>query len=105
MTRSSKSFCARELPANDRARGEIMRTRLLVFCLAVATLFGPAAAQTDKLVWDKDVSAVKRVAKPGRKPGPRRRPIMQAPLLTIQYRLIKRAEGGGFSDTSPSTVF
>ena len=92
-----------------------MRTRLLIAVaacglLTLATLFssaffGSVAAQTDKLVWDKDVSAVKRVAKPGRKPGPRRRPVMQAPLLTIQYRLIKRAEGGGFADTSPSTVF
>jgi hypothetical protein len=62
-------------------------------------------AQTNKLVWDKDVGVVKRVAKPGRKPSTRRRPVMQAPLLTIQYRLIKRAEGGGFGDTSPSTVF
>lgn len=91
----------------------MMRTRLLTICLAVVTgaLFAPAAltgfaaAQTNKLVWDKDVEAVKRVVKPGRRPGPRRKPVMQAPLLTIQYRLIKRGEGGNFLDTSPSTVF
>src|ERR1044072_6192135 len=106
MIRSSKNFCACELPANDRMRGDIMRTRLLIAVVACGLLtFSNSIAQTDKLVWDKDVSVVKRVAKPGRNPGPRRRPVMQAPLLTIQYRLIKRAEGGGFSDTSPSTVF
>ena len=88
-----------------------MRTRFSNLCVAVATvgLFLLSAftgsAQTDKLVWDKDVQTVKRVVKPGRKPSPRRRPVIQAPLLTIQYRLIKRAEGGGFGDTSPSTVF
>ena len=90
-----------------------MRTRLSAPGLAavttgllmVAAWFSSAAAQTDKLVWDKDIATVKRVAKPGRKPGPRRRPVMQAPLLTIQYRLIKRTEGGAFGDTSPSTVF
>jgi len=88
-----------------------MRTRYSPLYLAVAAagLFLSAAhvspAQTNKLVWDKDVGSVKRVAKPGRKASPRRRPVMQAPLLTIQYRLIKRAEGGGSGDTSPSTVF
>lgn len=90
-----------------------MRIRLLAFYLLVtsgglfliATLVSHTPAQTNKLVWDKDVATVKRVAKPGRKPSPRRKPVMQAPLLTIQYRLIKRADGGDFSDTSPSTVF
>ncbi|HVF91067.1 MAG TPA: DUF4384 domain-containing protein [Blastocatellia bacterium] len=90
-----------------------MRIRLLSFCsalvtcglLAPAIFVGPSQAQTNKLVWDKDVGVVKRVVKPGRKPAPRRRPVMQAPLLTVQYRLIKRGEGGRFIDTSPSTVF
>lgn len=90
-----------------------MRTRFSSLYLAAAVvavgLFFSLAfvvlAQTDKLVWDKDVGTVKRVVKPGRRPGPRRRPVIQAPLLTIQYRLIKRTEGGGFGDTSPSTVF
>lgn len=90
-----------------------MRIRSLILCLTVAAfvsvapamLLSSAAAQTNKLVWDKDITVVKRVVKPGRKPSPRRRPVMRAPLLTIQYRLIKRADGGGFNDTSPSTVF
>jgi Domain of unknown function (DUF4384) len=72
---------------------------------APAFLAGPAGAQSSKIVWDKDINTVKRVAKPGRRPSPRRRPVIQAPLLTIQYRLIKRGEGGAFNDTSPSTVF
>ena len=84
-----------------------MRIRYSSLCLIVTAvaLFLSAAfvssAQTNKLVWDKDIGVVKRVVKTGRKPSPRRRPVMQAPLLTIQYRLVKRAEGGGFSDTSP----
>jgi hypothetical protein len=90
-----------------------MRSRSSGFCCAAATaaLFalaiftGRSAAQTNKLVWDKDVGEVKRVAKPGRKPGPLRKPVIQAPLLTIQYRFVKRIEGGGSGDTSPSTVF
>lgn len=90
-----------------------MSMRWLIICLAVVTgavlapaVFIPATpAQTNKLVWDKDVATVKRVVKPGRKPAPRRQPVMQAALLTIQYRLIKRTAGGGLGDTSPSTVF
>jgi Domain of unknown function (DUF4384) len=86
-----------------------MRTRLFGFIvIGAGLLIAPcgfiSSAQTNKLVWDKDVETVKRVVKPGRKPGVRRRPVMQAPLLTIQYRLIKRA-GSGVSDTSPSAVF
>lgn len=74
--------------------------------LFIQTLFsGYALAQTSKLVWDKDVDTVKRVAKPGRKPSPRRKPVMQAPLLTIQYRLVKRGERGEFIDTNPSSIF
>ena len=90
-----------------------MRTRSIGFSCVVSTavLFvlanfaAHSAAQTNKLVWDKDVGAVKRVAKPGRKPSPHRQTVIQAPLLTIQYRFIKRMEGGGSGDTSPSTVF
>lgn len=90
-----------------------MPTRWLIACLAIVAcgafataVFIPAtAAQTNKLVWDKDVATVKRVAKPGRRPAPRRQPVMQAALLTVQYRLIKRTAGGGFGDTSPATVF
>jgi hypothetical protein len=91
----------------------MMRRQWLISLLAIVTggLFAPAilipvtVAQTNKLVWDKDVATVKRVAKPGRKPAPRRQPVMQAALLTVQYRLIKRTAGGGLGDTSPSTVF
>lgn len=88
-----------------------MRTRLILcFALALgvlvpATFVNFVAAQTNKLVWDKDVETVKRVAKPGRRPSVRRRPVMQAPLLTIQYRLVKRGDRGELLDTSPSTVF
>jgi hypothetical protein len=88
-----------------------MRTRLIICCALALGLFLPvalvnfAAAQTNKLVWDKDVETVKRVAKPGRRPSVRRRLVMQAPLLTIQYRLIKRSDRGELLDTSPSTVF
>jgi hypothetical protein len=88
-----------------------MRTYLLIGCLVIAAGVGVvpgsfvSSAQTNKLVWDKDVETVKRVVKPGRKPGLRRRPVMQAPLLTVQYRLIKRANGDSFTDTSPSAVF
>jgi hypothetical protein len=89
-----------------------MRSRSLIFCLALVSggLFAPAIfmgamAQTNKLVWDKDVATVRRVVKPGRKAAPRRQPVIQAPLLTIQYRLIKRTAGGAFGDTSPATVF
>jgi hypothetical protein len=88
-----------------------MRTRWILCCALTVTLLTPAAfsnlaaAQTNKLVWDKDVETVQRVAKPGRRPSPRRRPVMQTPLLTIQYRLIKNGDNGEFLDTSPSTVF
>src|SRR5262245_10879495 len=112
MTPDFRSFCVLTLPASDRLKGKIMRIRLLAFCLTIiAGLFAPAAlvnfaaAQTNKLVWDKDIETVKRVAKPGRRPSPRRRPVIQAPLLTIQYRLIKRGDRGELLDTSPSTVF
>ena len=89
-----------------------MRVQRSALCLAL--LIGiflipgssfESAAQTNKLVWDKDVETLKRVPKPGRRPGVRRRPVMQAPLLTIQYRLIKRTIGNAFADTSPSAVF
>jgi hypothetical protein len=90
-----------------------MRVRFLDLCFAVViggllvptTFVGSSAAQTNKLVWDKDVAVVKRIAKPGRRPSTRRQTVMQAPLLTLQYRLIKRGEGGVSGDTSPSTVF
>src|SRR5215813_15260066 len=103
MRRCANLF-ARARQESDRLKGAMMRTRLLAFGLAAITgglflvvaLFGSVAAQTDKLVWDKDVATVKRVAKPGRKPAPRRQAVIQAPLLTIQYRLIKRLAGGQF---------
>ncbi|HKA17940.1 MAG TPA: DUF4384 domain-containing protein [Blastocatellia bacterium] len=88
-----------------------MRTRLLIVFVQIAAvlMISPSvfrsSAQTNKLVWDKDVETVKRIVKPGRKPGVRRRPVMQAPLLTIQYRLIKRGGSGDVSDTSPAAVF
>jgi hypothetical protein len=86
-----------------RIRSSLFFLTIAAGLLLTATFVSPA--QTSKLVWDKDVATVKRVAKTGRRPSPRRRPVMRAPLLTIQYRLIKRAEGGGLADTSPSTVF
>ena len=54
-----------------------MRTRSIGFrcavstavLLALANVAARSAAQTNKLVWDKDVGEVKRVAKPGRKPS------------------------------------
>jgi hypothetical protein len=88
-----------------------MRIRWITCCALISALCAPAAGlgfvapQTNKLVWDKEIETVKRVAKPGRRPSVRRRPVMRAPLLTIQYRLIKRGDRGELLDTSPSTVF
>jgi len=63
-----------------------------------------AAAQAEKLTWDRDV-AVKRVAKAGRK-APRPRPrVERAPLLTLEYRVMKQAEDFTPQETNPQTVF
>jgi len=64
-----------------------------------------AAAQAEKLTWDRDV-AVKRVAKAGRK-APRPRPrVERAPLLTLEYRVMQvriRPNQNGYLYTIQST--
>ncbi len=86
-----------------------MKQRLLI----VAAMFGlliqvasveRAAGQADKLTWDKDVQ-VKRVAKPGRKTVRPRPRVERAPLLTLEYRVMKQAENLSPQETNPQAVF
>lgn len=73
--------------------------------LFVLTAFAiRAAAQAEKLTWDRDV-AVKRVAKAGRKPARPRPRVERAPLLTLEYRVMKQAEDSTPQETNPHTVF
>ncbi|HLG17562.1 MAG TPA: DUF4384 domain-containing protein [Blastocatellia bacterium] len=72
---------------------------------SIQTVFAAlAAAQAEKLTWDKDV-AVKRVAKPGRKPLRPRPRLELTPLLTLEYRVMKQAEDLTPQETNPGTVF
>lgn len=86
-----------------------MRPRMFIsFLIAIAAwgLFAhaSASAQAEKLTWDRDVQ-IKRVVKPGRK-APRARPrVERAPLLTLEYRVMKQAEDLSPRETNPQTVF
>jgi hypothetical protein len=86
-----------------------MKPRLLITAaiigLLAQSLFIPrAAGQAEKLTWDKDVQ-VKRVAKPGRRPSRPRPRIERAPLLTLEYRVLKQAENLSPQETNPQAVF
>ena len=61
-------------------------------------------AQDSSIVWDKPVE-VKRVVKPKRETTRRRPKIERTPLLTIQWRVLKRNPDGTELETNPTTMF
>lgn len=74
--------------------------------LFVQSLFSglASAQQPSSLVWDKPVT-VTRKEKP-KHIAPRPRPkVERAPLLTLQWRVLKRGEGGTAIETNPTTTF
>ncbi len=89
-----------------------MRPRIfncLVMLAAVGLLFfqsgliDRAAAQADKLTWDKKVEITRKPKQGRARP---RRQKQQAPLLTIEYRIMKQAEDLTPRETNPDlTVF
>jgi hypothetical protein len=86
-----------------------MKSRLLVISLIggllmQAVVFESANGQAEKLTWDRDV-AVKRVAKPGRRSTRPRPQVERAPLLTLEYRVMKQTESLLAQETNPGAVF
>lgn len=60
-------------------------------------------AQDSSLVWDKPVT-VKRVAKPTRKAVPQKH-VEKVPLLTLEWRVLKRGNEGKPQEVNPTTLF
>ncbi|HYP28211.1 MAG TPA: DUF4384 domain-containing protein [Blastocatellia bacterium] len=90
-----------------------MRPRTFSFCLMAVTiggLFAQAAfggrvmAQAEKLTWDRETN-VPRVAKKNRKPARPRRAVERAPLLTLEYRVMKQDEELVPREANPQSVF
>jgi hypothetical protein len=88
-------------------RATLSRIRLwttVAATLLISGLFVTLAAQdSPSLVWDRPVT-VKRVAKAKRVSHPRRK-TEKVPLLTLEWRVLKRLEDGKGIETNPSTVF
>lgn len=75
----------------------------LFFLLAQFQLVNLSLGQDSSLVWDKPV-AVKRVSKPTRKSVPHRR-VERVPLLTLEWRMLKRNSDGTVQETNPTAIF
>lgn len=76
----------------------------LIFLLLVQfSVVNQALGQDSSLVWDKPV-AVKRVDKPTRKIVPHRR-VERVPLLTLEWRMLKRNNDGTSQETNPNAIF
>lgn len=73
---------------------------LLLQMLVVREIVG----QDSSLVWDKPVT-VKRVVKPTRKTTPHRRVVERVPLLTLEWRILKRNNDGSSLETNPISIF
>ncbi len=76
---------------------------LVFLLLAQFSIVNQALGQDSSLVWDKPV-AVKRVSKPTRKAVVHRR-VEHVPLLTLEWRMLKRNNDGTSQETNPSAVF
>lgn len=81
----------------------LILTRPVLLAAAAVFLITASLAQESSLVWDRPVT-VKRVAKPKRIVQPRRK-VQQVPLLTLQWRVLKRAPDGIGIETNPNTIF
>jgi hypothetical protein len=77
-----------------------IKVLLCALCVFVVSVF----SQESSLVWDKP-DTVKRVAKTNRVVTHRRPKVEQAPLLTLQWRVLKRMDDGSSLEVNPITVF
>jgi hypothetical protein len=63
---------------------------------------GQGKGPTSPTVWEEEFDIVRRA--PAGQPRPRR-PVIRAPLLTIEYRVLKKGEDGSPVETNPGAVF
>jgi hypothetical protein len=76
---------------------------LILLLLLQVLLITDVIGQDSSLVWDKPVT-VKRVSKPTRKATPRHH-VEKVPLLTLEWRILKRNNDGSVQETNPISVF
>ncbi|KAF0249483.1 MAG: hypothetical protein FD167_1113 [bacterium] len=76
---------------------------LIFLLLAQFSIVTQTLGQDSSLVWDKPV-VVKRVSKPTRKPVAHRR-VERVPLLTLEWRMLKRNNDGTSQETNPNAIF
>ncbi|MEW6730055.1 MAG: DUF4384 domain-containing protein [Acidobacteriota bacterium] len=75
---------------------------LIVWLFFYNFIIGLADGQGSSLVWDKPQN-IKRVGKPKRaKP---RVHVEHVPLLTLEWRVLKRNDGGSGQETNPKSIF
>lgn len=79
-------------------------TLLLLLLLVQILVVRETLGQDSSLVWDKPV-VVKRVAKPTRRVKPHRHIVEHVPLLTLEWRILKRNNDGTSQETNPSSMF
>lgn len=90
-------------------------TAALLFVLFGAPLFFSQTAfaqDNSSLTWDRPVAVKRTVTKRGRvrrprarTPRPEPRPVEQAPLLTLQYRVLKVSPDNSQNETNPGATF
>jgi hypothetical protein len=82
----------------------LQKQLMITAVISVLLYTGHITAQESSLVWDKPVT-VKRVEKSSRVPIRKRHKVETAPLLTLQWRVLKRMESGSQLEVNPTTIF
>jgi hypothetical protein len=83
---------------------QLLKTGLILMTLAALAAPPLVAGQVDKGTWDRERKLTRPVKK-GRKTTRRHAIVQHAPLLTLEYRVMKQREDLTPEETNPQAVF